>query len=156
MGLLEMIGDNMVSNIEAQHLAFHAVKVGHTPAQLAILTSLMTVYPPVFAGPNEGQRTEHHFGALKTFVDYSRKNGHDRLYYVLRDGLATRVQTLQCITNALLSGHQFVMLFYATMIHQVTGFATLLLLRLVTFYKEMVNYATEVGNDHSPSVQFKS
>ena len=74
MGPFQMISNNAVSNTNVQLLELYAAKVGYTQAQSAILASLMTVYPPVFAGPKEGQSMEHHFGALKTFEDYTKKN----------------------------------------------------------------------------------
>ena len=62
MVLLQMIGEDVISTTDAHARELHAVKVERTPTQSAVLASLLTTYPPVFAGPKDGQSKEFPFG----------------------------------------------------------------------------------------------
>ena len=142
MVLLQMIGEDVISTTDAQARELHAVKVERTPTQSAVLASLLTTYPPVFAGPKDGQSKEFPFASMKTFKEYSMRNGRDGLIFELKEGLAARAQSLMGIINTLLAYHEWAKMCCIALLGRVRTFYEWFLPQLATVYEEMVNNAS--------------
>ena len=138
MVLLQMIGEDVISTTDAQARELHAVKVERTPTQSAVLASLLTTYPPVFAGPKNGQSKEFPFASMKTFKEYSTRNGRDGLIFELKEGLAARAQSLMGIINTLLADHAWAKMCCTALLGRVRTFFKWFLPQLATAYEEMV------------------